>query len=659
MNLTELARRLKITTEQLKDELPRLGFDVGRRAIKIDDTVAEKVVKLWSVRQAKKISQQYVVVERKLDDKAQETKVRQVEIPSRLNPREFAGLLGLPVTNVMAELFKNGVLASINEPIDFETASIIAQDLGFTTVMAKNKANINEIESTLLQDLLQEAAQTATEPRAPVVVVMGHVDHGKTTLLDAIRSTNVAGGESGAITQHIGAYQVEERGRKITFLDTPGHEAFSAMRSRGGRLADVAIIVVAADDGLQPQTLEAIEIAQREKLPFLIAINKIDRETADIERVKKALAEVNLLPEDWGGKTICVPISAKKKIGITELLDMILLLADLEKFQANPNRLAVGTIIEARLDKGEGAIATALVQSGTIKIGDYLIAGEVAGKVRAMRDFKGASVMVAPPSMPVRILGLKQVPKAGDIFRVIEDEKAFREVLRKLPRFQRAIALPEISQADKTDDTPKIITLNVILKADVLGSREAIAASLAQLASSDVAIKVVRTGLGSITEADILQAEASSAIVVGFNVPVLPAAQILAKQKNIFAATYKVIYDLLDEMKRQLNVLLKPELIRNEIGELLVLQVFRRGRGDMIVGARVSKGLVRPATKAVVWRGPEQLVELKLTEIRMGKELVSEVAEGGECGVHLVGQPIIEAGDKLEIYHEEIRQRFI
>ncbi|MBI5734078.1 MAG: translation initiation factor IF-2 [Candidatus Kerfeldbacteria bacterium] len=661
MNLTELARRLKIPTEQLKDELPRLGFDIGRRAIKVDEVVAEKVIKLWSERQAHKVNQQYVVVEKRLNDISQVVATREAAIPLRLNPRELAELLNIPVANVMAELFKNGVMASINELIDFETASIIAQDLGYKTVAAKSDSEAKkeaEAAAGLLEILnVKETDEPKLQPRPPVVVVMGHVDHGKTTLLDAIRSTNVAAQESGAITQHIGAYQVEERGRKITFLDTPGHEAFSAMRSRGGRLADIAIIVVAADDGVQPQTLEAIEIAQREKLSFLIAINKIDRETADIERTKKALAELNLLPEDWGGKTICVPISAKKQQGIIELLDMVLLLSDMEKFQANPDRLAAGTIIEAKLDKGEGPVATALVQVGTLRVSDYLIAGEVAGKVKAMRDFMGQVVTAAPPAMPVRILGLKQVPKAGDIFRVVKDEKEFREVLHNLPRFQRVIALPEVAMETKGEEATPAVTLNIILKADVLGSREAIGSSLAKLAKTDVTVKVVRTGLGSITEADILSAEASHAIVVGFNVPLLPAAEILAKQKNIFVATYKVIYDLLDEVKKQLTALLKPELIRNQIGEGLVIQIFRRGRHDMIVGVRVTRGVIRPGTKAVVYRGRDLLIELKLAEMRLGKEVVGEMAEGGECGLSLVGQPLVEINDRLEIYHEEVRQR--
>ncbi len=664
MNITELARKLKIPTQQLKEELPKLGFDIGRRAIKIDDIVAEKVTQAWAERQRKLKVSQYVVVEKRLSDGTVAPRAeRSVSLPAILTPREFAALTGLPVATIVGELFKNGIMASINERIDFETASIIAQDLGFKTTAATDQAEelAEAKEATSLGELLAESDTTKLQARPPVVVVMGHVDHGKTTLLDAIRSTNVAAGESGAITQHIGAYQVTEKGRKVTFLDTPGHEAFSAMRSRGGRVADLAIIVVAADDGLQPQTLEAIEIAQREKLPFLIAINKVDKETADIERVKKALAELNLLPEDWGGKTICVPISAKGKKGIPELLDMVLLLADVEKIQANLERLAVGTIIEAHLDRGEGPVATALVQTGTLRLGDYLVAGLVAGKVKAMRDYTGAVLREALPSTPVRVLGLKQTPRAGDMFRVVSDEAEVREVLRKSSKFQRFVELPKVlaSDSEAQAEVPVQATLNVMLKTDVLGSREAIVNSLAQLAGGGVAVKVVRTGLGTITEHDVIQAEAAKAVLLGFNVPLPPSVALLAKTKGIVVGSYKVIYDLLDEVKRQLTTLLKPELVRSEVGEAQVVQIFRSGKRDMIVGCRVTRGLVRAGTVVRSLRSGSLLAEFKLTEVRLGKEVVTEVAEGGECGLKLVGEPLLQVGDSLEVYHEEIRNRVI
>ncbi len=665
MNITELARRLKIPTQQLKEELPKLGFDIGRRAIKIDDAVAEKVVKLWQDKQQKIRASQYVIIEHKLGDGTTPARAaREVELPPKLNSREFAALLGLPVTTIVGELFKNGVMASINEPIDFETASIIAEDLGFTTKVAAATSVAQEHkEAKTLADLLKEPVGAVFEPRAPVVVVMGHVDHGKTTLLDAIRSTNVAASESGAITQHIGAYQVETKGRKLTFLDTPGHEAFSAMRSRGGRLADIAVIVVAADDGLQPQTIEAIEIAQREKLPFVVAINKVDKETADIERVKKALAELNLLPEDWGGKTICVPISAKKNSGIPELLDMVLLLADIEKLQANPHRSAVGTIIESHLDKGEGPVATALVQAGTLKVGDWVVAGEASvGKVKAMRDFRGATIAAASPAMPVRVLGLKQVPRAGDVFRVVVDEAEVRDVIRKQVKYQRPPELtttPVITESKEGEESPAAITLNIMLKTDVLGSREAIIGSLQELKTTGASVKVVRATLGSITEHDVLQAEAAQAAIFGFHVPLLPPAEVLARAKGVHAQTYDVIYDILDEAKRQLEAKLKPELLRNEIGEAQVLQIFKRGKAETIVGCRITRGVVRAGTVARVLRGAVALADLKVASLRIGKEAVGEVSEGGECGLQLQGPPLPDVGDKLEFYHEEVRSRTI
>ncbi len=661
MNITELARRLKIPTEQLKDELPKLGFDVGRRAIKIDDVVAEKVVKLWSERLRQRQQQQYVVVEKKFDSEKAVVGAREAAIANRISPKDLALVLGLPVTTIMAELFRNGVMAAMNEMIDFETASIIAQDLGFKTVLADNEVKQNKKEEASAETLAKLLVETEDKlvSRPPVVVVMGHVDHGKTTLLDTIRSTNVVAMESGAITQHIGAYQVEDKGRKITFLDTPGHEAFAAMRTRGGRLADVAIIVVAADDGLQPQTLEAIGIAQKENLPFLIAINKVDRPTANIDMVKKALAEINLIPEDWGGKTICVPISAKQKQGITELLDMVLLLADMQKIQANPNRSAAGTIIEAKLDKGEGPIATALIQTGTLKIGDNIVVGNVAGKVRAMRNFMGQPVTEADPSMPVRILGLKGVPSAGDIWQVETDESVFKNVLRNSSKFQRVDRVLPVNSNESSKSDSAITSLNIILKTDVLGSREALTESLQKLSSPEVAIKIVKTGLGTITESDVIQGETSQAMVLGFQVPLLTQVEDLARSKKVFTKNYRVIYDLLDDVKKALEAMFKPELIRNQIGHGVVLKIFRRGKKDMVVGLKVLRGSVKPKTKARIIRAGEPITELDVNEVRLGKELVGEVIEGGECGLSLLGQPVVEENDMVEIYHEEIKRKII
>ncbi|MFH1112081.1 MAG: translation initiation factor IF-2 [Patescibacteria group bacterium] len=687
MNITELARRLKIPTQQLREELPKLGFDIGFRAIKIDERVVQKVMKLWTERKVAQNQSQYVVVEKKLGV-TESGKAKEVSIPKILTSRELADLLGLPVTTVIGELFKNGVMASINERVDFETASIIAQDLGFVTHPLDEKASELKAESVQAADLdsILKEDEANQLRRPPVVVVMGHVDHGKTKLLDAIRETNVVDQESGAITQHIGAYQVNvpteeaqssraseaSRGiprqarddgapavRTITFLDTPGHEAFSAMRSRGGRLADIAIIVIAADDGIQPQTLEALEITQKENLPFLIAINKIDKSEADIDKIKKSLAELNLLPEDWGGKTICVPISAKKKIGLNDLLDMILLLADLEKISANPNRPAIGTIIEAHVDCGEGPVATVLVQAGTLKRGDYIIAGQAAGKVKAMKGFSGKDIIEALPSTPVKILGLKSSPVVGDVFKVVDEDKA-RDVLRKASTYSRSTSLPTIvaAPADGEQEKKQIPTLPIILKTDVLGSREAIITSLQKISTPDAQVVVTKTGLGNINETDINTAESSGAVVLGFHVQILPPAQALAKDKQVFTANYQVIYDLLDEVKKRLDALIKPELVRSQIGQGKVLAVFKRGKKDTIVGVRVLKGNIKVGTKIKLLHDNTS-IEAMIEEVRLGKEIITEVTEGAECGLKLKGQITIDIGDNLEIYHEEIRHKHV
>ncbi len=662
MNITELARRLRITTKQLKEELPKLGFDIGGRAIKIDDRAAEKVIKLWNGKLRTPGDSSYVVVEKKIGEQTESiTKIKEISLPKILTTKELADLLSLPVTVVITELFKNGVMASINERIDYETAAIIAQDLGYQTKAESTAASAQVMEAesaATLVDLLREKEDAQLETRPPVVVVMGHVDHGKTKLLDAIRETNVVDQESGAITQHIGAYQAETKGRLITFLDTPGHEAFAAMRSRGGRLADLGIIMVAADDGMQPQTVEAIQIAQREELPFLVAINKIDKTEADIERIKKQLAEHNLLPEDWGGKTICVPISAKQKINLDNLLEMVLLLADIEKLQADPRRPAVGTVIESHIDKGQGAVATVLVQTGTLKLGDYIVVGQIAGRIRAMKSFTGKNLVNAGPSTPVKILGLKQTPTMGDVWQVVKEEQV-RQILRKTSFYQprSGFSVSSLIKKEETEESPLKPTLKIVLKTDMLGSREAIMDSLAKISNTDAKIEVVKTGLGNINETDIVYAEGVRAIILGFHVSVVPQAQSLAKEKNIFTATYTVIYDLLDEAKKHLITLIKPELVRTQIGQGKVVAIFRQGKKETIVGVKIMRGLARPDTKVKILRGEGEIFHAKVIEIRLGKEQIKEMSAGGECGVCLQGQLTIQTGDILEFYHEEFKHK--
>ncbi len=475
-----------------------------------------------------------------------------VAIPQFVNVKDFADRLKLPVSKVMAELMKNGVLSSMNEQIDFDTASIVGSELGYE--ISADSSQAEEAEKTTsdkLAGLLNEEDKTKLKSRAPVVVVMGHVDHGKTKLLDAIRKTNVIEGESGGITQHIGAYQVIKKNQPITFIDTPGHEAFTTMRSRGARVADIAILVIAADDSIQPQTKESIRIIQSAGLPMIVAINKIDKPEANIEKVKSDLAANNLAPEEWGGKTICVPISAKAGTGIDELLDMILLVAETEKdeIMANPDRTAVGTIIEAHIDRGEGPVATVLIQNGTLNLGDLVdVAGTFYGKVRAMKNFKGEDAKTAGPSMPVKIIGLKAAPSVGDILQAVTDTDKTKKV-SKYQLHQQAVAYTRLTETKEEGKKDKP-SLNLLIKADVLGSLEAIIASINAIEIPEVALNIVGKGLGNISEGDISRAEAGHALVIGFHVKPTTAADNFAKERKVEIKLYDVIYHLLDEDKR-------------------------------------------------------------------------------------------------------------
>jgi translation initiation factor IF-2 len=665
MNVTELARRLKMNTKDLLDKLPELGFDIGKRAIKIDANLVDKIIVAVEAdrRQQRLLAEEEKIKEVKLDqDKVAEQPevAKSVKIPEVIIVKDLAEKMGLPVTKLIAELMKNGVMASLNERIDFATASIIAEDLGYKAEIMSEE-EVLELEGgesdKKLKEILESRQSDNLQPRPPVVVVMGHVDHGKTKLLDAIRETQVAEGESGGITQHIGAYQARAKGRLITFLDTPGHEAFKSMRSRGSKIADVAIIVVAADDGLQPQTLEVINLVQKEKLPFIIAINKIDKEGADIERVKKELSEINLIPEDWGGKTICVPISAKQKQNIKELLDMVLLVADLEEFKADPTIPAVGTIIESHIDKGEGPVATVLVQAGILKPGDMVAVGEVAGRVRALKDFMGQNVSMALPSTPVKILGLKATPLVGDILEATADRKKIKDLLKQASYKKAALPKAVKSVTESEDEDKAVPALNLVLKADVLGSLEALSESLEKFDDPEVKLKIIKKGLGNVSDVDVLAAEAAKGLVIAFNVKQMPSAEEQAREKGVEVLSYEVIYKLLEEIEERLKLLLKPELTRTELGTIKVMAIFKTDKKEMIVGGKITAGLVKSDTKAKVVRDGETVDFGTLAELRAGKEIVSEAVAGESCGLKYLGNPVIKEGDILEIYQEETKAR--
>lgn len=664
MNISELARRLRVSTDELRAKLPELGFDIGAKAIKIPDRDVGAIYGAW--KQMKK--RQY------LQKKAEEQKARaerkqrvlsgdaeSIEIPPSISVREFAEKLNMPIAKVMQELMRAGILASLNEQIDFATASIIAEDLGFIAQPADEGQEEEDVAVDRIEEAMKEEGAIVARP--PVIVVMGHVDHGKTLLLDSIRQTNVVAGEAGGITQHIGAYQVTRKDRKITFIDTPGHEAFTVMRSRGAKVADIAILVVAADDGIQPQTKEAIEIIKAANLPFVVAINKIDKEGANVDKVKGELGEYGMIPEDWGGKTIMVPVSAKTGENIEQILDMLLLVADLEQenIVADPNRLAIGTIIESHVDKGQGPVATVLVQTGTLKVGDVLGMRAVNfGRVRAMKTWDGQDVKEAPPSTPVKILGFKEAPSVGDVLEVPKNAKDLEKLKAQPSRKAgiQEITVAQTKSGDEQDDSgEEKVTYNVIVKADVLGSLEAVVGMIEKIDNPHVGVRIVAKGLGNITDADVLNAEATGADVYAFNVKPAGTAATLGRDKGVTIKEYSVIYKLFEDVVEKLRILIPAEKVYTELGTVEILAYFKKLSKGSVVGGKVLKGSVKIGATARVIRGEEIIAEGTIKGLQSGKQDVKEVQQGTECGIEFEGKAKIEVGDKLEIYTEEEKER--
>lgn len=590
-----------------------------------------------------------------------------VKIPATIVVRDFAAKLELPVTTVSAELIKNGVMAAINQEIDFDTASIIADDLGKKVELDTADEDAPVPVGTTIEEYLKEADGAALVTRSPVVVVAGHVDHGKTSLLDAIRSTSVTSGEAGGITQKIGAYQITKNNRSVTFIDTPGHEAFTQMRTRGAKVADVAILVVAADDGVKPQTEEALRIIREAKLPFLVAITKIDKPEANAERVKKELAERSILLEGWGGQVAVVEVSGKTKQGIDDLLEGVLLLADVEaeKLKVNPDRPAIGTIIESHVDPQQGPIASLLVQTGTLRIGDDVAVGQVWGKVRSLKNDRGEAVTEAGPSMPVQLLGLKAAPQVGDIVRVSSADA--KELKKKVKSHQLGHHLKTVvkktmvgsSSAEEEDEKPPVKKLYIILKTDTLGSAEAIAESLKKLDHPEVAVEIVQRGLGIVSEADVLRAEGAKAVVYGFAVPVSPKADQLARSKNIpiDIKTYSVIYDLIDDITAKLEAMLPPLVERRELGRLDVLAIFRNENTFQVVGGKVTDGEIRAGANIDVVRNGTTLATGVVGQLQQNKTNTKVVSAGNECGLKVEGQSMIAVGDMLVASINEIKPR--
>ncbi|EKD56991.1 MAG: hypothetical protein ACD_58C00031G0001 [uncultured bacterium] len=572
-----------------------------------------------------------------------------VELPKIITVREFAETLGLPVTTVIGELMKNGIMASINESIDFETASIVGDELGFE---AKLLEEIKEQEKKLTADEIAKL-----KPRPPVVVVLGHVDHGKTTLLDQIRKADVVSTESGGITQHIGAYQVKLKTKKeklkaneersITFLDTPGHEAFSAMRAHGANITDIAILVVAADDGVKPQTKEAISHAKAAEIPIIVAINKIDKPGADIERVKRELADQGLNPEEWGGKTVMVPISAKQGEGIDELLELLLVTADLEELKANPDTSANGVVIESHMQAGMGPVATVLVQEGTLRTGDIAVIGDSFGRVRRMEDYQGKIITQAQPSTPVRVAGIKEIVGFGEKMFVVDNEKEANLKVQSRSLRLKKLGLYEFSEKVKSGELEQF---NIVIKADVQGSIEAIRTSLNNLSSDKIKVKIIHEAVGDITESDVNLAISSEALVIGFRTKPTIAAKNLAQIKEVKISTYDIIYQLIDDITSALLGLVKPEFIEVSVGKLEVLKVFHSTKDTKIIGGKVVDGKMIKGAMAHHFHSGDKTGDGKITTLQMEQNPVAEVDKGFECGLGFDIASIIKPGDLIEAY---------
>ncbi|NMB08445.1 MAG: translation initiation factor IF-2 [Tissierellia bacterium] len=651
----ELAQELKMTSKELIEKINELGIEITSHMSTIEGNDAKMILEIFEEEIKEKIKNNK---KEKVEEKENMKKEKQehvedknniIEIGESIVVRDFAEKLKMTSTELITKLIGLGIMANQNQTIDFDTAAIVGEELGFDVVMLESKEEKDDF------DLDFEDEPKDLKPRPPVVTVMGHVDHGKTSLLDAIRKTHVTKQEAGGITQHIGASIVNINGEKIVFLDTPGHEAFTSMRARGAQVTDLAILVVAADDGVMPQTVEAINHAKAAKVPIIVAVNKIDRPNANVDRVMQELTEYGLVPEEWGGDTIIVPVSALRKEGIDELLEMILLLAAIQELKANPNRRAVGTVIEAQLDKGKGAVATILVQKGTLRVGDMVVCGSASGRVRAMFDDKGKNIKKAGPSIPVAILGLSEVPHSGEILYAVEDEKTARyyaEKKKESIREEQLKATQKVSLDDLFDQIQlgEVKELNIIIKTDVRGTIDAIAQSLQKLEHEEVKVNIIHGGVGGITETDIMLASASNAIIIGFNVrPTLNALDI-AKEENVDVRTYRVIYDAIEDIKSAINGMLDPEYKEEIIGRAEVRATFKVPNAGTVAGIYVQDGKITRNSMVRLLRNDIVIFEGKISSLKRFKDDVREVVAGYEGGLGLENYNDIKEGDVIEAY---------
>jgi len=606
-----------------------------------------------------RVGEQDNILKPEISDNSSSPKALLIEIPHALSVRQLAELLPLSAIDIIKRLMRNGTMANINQVIDYETAAAIATDIGYEVHLKprttrKSATVIGEIK----RQQLQSEEVNGLQPRPPIVTIMGHVDHGKTMLLDAIRQTNVMDTETGGITQHIGAYQVEVDGQKITFLDTPGHEAFTAMRARGAQVTDITILVVAADDGVMPQTLEAIDHARAAEVPIMVAINKIDIPDANPELVKQQLADAGLLIEEWGGDIVCIQTSAKEKKGISELLENLLVVAEMENLRADPSQPAVGVAIEANLDKTKGPLATVLVHNGTLRLGDTIVIGTTWGRVKAMFNDIGKRVRKAGPATPVELLGLNSVPQVGDTLTTVAGEHQAQALIQKyqLEAQQGSSLTPKSVSLDNLFaqiSAGQVKELNVILKADVQGSIEPIRSSLEQLGTEEVKVRVIHSGSGNITESDVMLAIASKGLIVGFSVDAEPGARRLADVEGVGIRHYDIIYNLVGDVDKALKGMLEPSYVEVIDGRAEIRAIFPVGKKEIAAGVYVTEGKITRGVSTRLRRGDQVVVESVASSLRRFKDNVREVAAGYECGVVVEGFNEFQVGDILEFFRRE------
>lgn len=645
----EIAKQLNISNKELIDVINNdLGLSIKNHMSVLEEQDQKVIMDIFNKKNNKISEQEETLVEDVKQEEEEEVKI--IKIPTKITVKNLAEKLEKQSSEIVKLLMKKGIMATINEEVDFKTATEIAENFD---ILVEQEEEIDILEEVFAEDMDDEKDLVE---RPPVVVVMGHVDHGKTSLLDVIRHSSVTTSEAGGITQHIGAYTVQINGKNISFLDTPGHEAFTAMRMRGAQVTDIAILVVAADDGVMPQTVEAINHAKAANVDIIVAINKIDKPGANPDRVKQELSEYGLLTEDWGGQTICVPVSALKKQGIDTLLEMVLLVAEIKELRANPNKPARGTIIEAQLDKGRGPVATVLVQSGTLKVGDPIVVGTTFGKIRAMTDDKGKKVKKAGPSTPVEILGLSEVPFAGDAFYVAKSEKQARQLSEAVIAKGRVDMIKFTPNKVSLDDlftqiqAGNVKDLNIVVKADVQGSVEALKQSLEKLSNEEVRIRTIHGGVGAITESDVMLAATSGAIIIGFNVRPEASAKSFAEEQKVDIRLYRIIYNAIEDIEAAMKGMLEPIYKEKVIGHAEIRQTFKASNVGTIGGSYVLDGKFERNCKVRILRNNIVVYEGELESLKRFKDDVKEVKEGYECGLLFNKYNDIKVGDQVEAF---------